>query len=254
MILKQLLKSIKRKFIIIKFKRNHSEKERFECPICQYSGPFMDVRPTTGIRKNAMCPSCKSLERHRLQFLVLETIIKELEPKSIRVLHFAPEPFLEKYLSNKFKSYETADLNMKGVTHNVNLENLPFKSESYDFVFASHVLEHVPDDQKAISEIHRVLSSNGIAILPVPIVSEKTIEYPEPNPYEAYHVRAPGWDYSERYKKQFSKVKDFNSSSFDGKNQLFVCENRSNFPTKECPLRPQMHGEKHLEIVPICYK
>jgi len=39
-----------------------------------------------------------------------------------------------------------------------------------------------------------VVQMNGIAILPVPLVCEKTLEYPEPNPYEAYHVRAPGMD------------------------------------------------------------
>lgn len=80
------------------------------------------------------------------------------------MLHFAPEPFFGEIFSNKFGKYETADLKMKGVDHNVDLQNFPFDDAIYDFVFAFHVLEHIPDDKKAIEEIHRVLKPNGIAI------------------------------------------------------------------------------------------
>lgn len=94
---------------------------------------------------------------------------------------------------------------MHGVDHNVDLQELPFEDQTYDFVFASHVLEHIPNDEKAISEIRRILKPNGIAILPVPLVAEKTIEYSEPNPNETYHVRAPGFDYFDRYDRYFLK-------------------------------------------------
>jgi SAM-dependent methyltransferase len=213
----------------------------------------MDVAPSTGIRKHAKCPSCTALERHRIQFVVANEVLSNMDTINLRMLHFAPEPFFREYFSKQFDQYETADLSMKGVDHKVDLQQLPFDDESYDFVFASHVLEHVPNDEKAISEIHRILRPKGMAILPVPIVAEKTIEYPEPNPHEAFHVRAPGFDYFERYKRHFSKVKQFSSDSLPEEYQLFIFENRNQWPTKECPLRPSMPGKKHIDIVPVCY-
>ena len=108
---------------------------------------------------------------------------------------------------------------MKAVDHRVDILDLPFEDGSYDFVFASHVLEHIRDDRKAIKEIRRVLRPNGMAVLPVPIVCDKTIEYPEANCYEA-DVRAPGPDYFERYKEYFGRVEVYASESFPPKYQF----------------------------------
>ena len=228
-------------------------KERFKCPVCGYSGPFQDLNPSTGLRRHAKCPHCGALERHRLQYLVINILLDNRDTSSSKMLHFAPESVFRKFFSDRFGQYETADIAMKDVDHQVDLQELPFKDQTYDFVFASHVLEHIPDDGKAISEIRRILKPNGIAVLPVPLVAEKTIEYPGPNPHEAHHVRAPGVDYFDRYERFFARVEKFRSDSLPAEYQLFVFENRSQWPTKECPLRPPMQGEKHIDIVPVCY-
>jgi len=213
----------------------------------------MDLDAPTGLRKHAKCPNCGSFERHRLQYLVMMNLVKDRDSSKLKMLHFAPEAFFQSIFSEHFGEYETADLSMPGVDHNVDLQHLPFEDENYDFVFASHVLEHIADDAKAIGEIRRILKPDGIALLPVPLVCEKTIEYPEPNPNEAYHVRAPGIDYFDRYKPYFSRIEKIGSDSFPDKYQLFVYEDRSIWPTNECPLRPSMPGEKHIDIVPVCY-
>ena len=246
-------KKLKKRIGVSIFKLQNLSKTKFECPVCGYSGPFMDVNPPTGLRKHALCPRCCSFERHRMQYLVVKSLLKNMDASKIKMLHFAPERFFRDYFPKWFGSYETADLNMKGVDHNVDLQYLPFDDATYDFVFASHVLEHVSDDGKAIEEICRVLKPNGIAILPVPLVSKKTIEYPEPNPNETYHVRAPGMDYFARYEQHFARVEKFASDSLPGKYQLFVYEDRSKWPTEEFPLRPAMQGEKHIDVVPVCY-
>ena len=142
---------------------------------------------------------------------------------------------------------------MKGVDYNIDIQELPFENETYDFVYASHVLEHIPNDEKAISEIRRILKPSGIAILPVPLVAQKTVEYPEPNPNESGHVRAPGYDYFNRYRQYFSRVEEISSESLPSIYQLFVYEDRSQWPTKECPLRSSMEGKKHIDIVPVCF-
>jgi SAM-dependent methyltransferase len=246
-------RQLKKSAIAWIFKLQHLNKEQFNCPVCNYTGAFQDVHPSTSTRKHAQCPKCRALERHRLQYLVVERLLKSLDPANLTMLHFAPEVFFRNYFAARFGKYETADLYMSDVDHQVDLQNLPFAEQSYDFIFASHVLEHIADDLKAISEIRRILKPNGIAILPVPLVAETTIEYPEPNPYEEYHVRAPGLDYFDRYEPYFSKVEQISSDSLPRKHQLYVYEDRSHWPTKECPLRPTMYGEKYLDIVPICY-
>ena len=63
----------------------------------------------------------------------------------------------------------------------------------------------------------------------------------------------PGMDYFERYEKYFSKVEKISSHSFPSKYQLFIYEDRTRWPNKECPLRPSMPGEKHIDVVPVCY-
>lgn len=45
---------------------------------------------------------------------------------------------------------------------------LPFKNESFDKIILSEVLEHVPDDQKALTEMYRVLKPGGILGITVP--------------------------------------------------------------------------------------
>ena len=85
---------------------------------------------------------------------------------------------------------------------------------SVEFLMASHVLEHIKEDEAAIAEVVRVLSPGGIAILPVPIVAPRTIEYPRPVPTEFHHVRAPGLDYYDRYRKHFARVEVHTSEDF----------------------------------------
>ncbi|MBD1805026.1 class I SAM-dependent methyltransferase [Microcoleus sp. FACHB-SPT15] len=232
--------------------KNVREKE-FECPICSYHGPFNDFFPATGLRKYAICFRCGSMERHRLQKLVLDKILKQNNNLTSRIMHFAPESFFKDYFKHIFRDYLTADLYMNNVDFKCDITSLPFKNEEFDLVFASHVLEHIKDDLKAISEIKRVLKPGGIAILPVPIVCKNTVEYSEPNPLETFHVRAPGEDYYERYSQVFSRVELFSSKDFPEKYQTFIYEDRSIYPNEAFPMRQPCLGEKHIDIVPVCF-
>lgn len=229
-------------------------KARFLCPVCSYAGPFRDLQAGTGYRENAECPRCGALERHRLQYLVLQRLFGGKEFGAPRVLHFAPEGFFRRFFAEIAESYETADFVVSSVTHKVDIQDMPFADESHDLIFASHVLEHVRDDIRALKEIRRILRPGGVAILPVPVVAEATVEYPNPNPYESNHWRAPGFDYFDRYRRVFDKVALYDSRAFPEHHQLFVYEDRSHWPSRECPLRPSMKGDRHLEIVPLCYR
>jgi len=132
------------------------------------------------------------------------------------------------------------------------LTSIPIDDASCDSALIVLALTYIADPSAAIREAARILKPGGIAILPVPVVCEKTIEYPEPNPNEAYHMRAPGFDYFDKYKPYFSRVEMRTSDSLSERFQPFIYEDRSVWPTKECPLRPPMLGARHIDVVPIC--
>jgi SAM-dependent methyltransferase len=46
--------------------------------------------------------------------------------------------------------------------------SMPFGDESFDKVIASEILEHVPDDRRAMAEIARILRPGGVAAVTVP--------------------------------------------------------------------------------------
>jgi predicted SAM-dependent methyltransferase len=235
------------------YKVLNRRKQRFVCPICEYHGPFCDDDAETGITKHTTCPNCGSNARMRLQYLVIQKLSKTLPFSSMSILHFAPEKAFTAWFRKIFRQYDSADIANPSVDYQADLLNLPFKDQSYDVIFASHVLEHIKNDEKALSEIRRVLKPGGIAILPVPIVSVKTIEYAEPNPEECGHVRAPGADYFERYSRHFGKVEIFSSHDFSDKYQTYVYEDRTMWPTKKMPQKQAMQGDRHQDYVPVCH-
>jgi len=114
MTLRHYARRLKHRIILMIFKLRNNQKEKFECPVCGYSGPFMDLTPSTGFRKHAKCPSCSALERHRLQLLVVNDVLSDINTANLKMLHFAPEPFFRTYFSKRFGQYECADLSMKG--------------------------------------------------------------------------------------------------------------------------------------------
>ncbi|MCD4742776.1 MAG: class I SAM-dependent methyltransferase [Desulfobacteraceae bacterium] len=48
------------------------------------------------------------------------------------------------------------------------ITRLSFKNKAFDIVICSEVLEHIPDDQKAVKELLRVLKNKGILAISVP--------------------------------------------------------------------------------------
>ena len=244
-----LIKKLKFKL----FQMMNKNKQPFECPVCHYVGPFKDISPRTGLRRNALCPACRAHERQRIQVLVLEKVFAENDFSNKSMLHIAPEEVFREMCSKQFGDYQTADLYMPDVDHKVDISEMPFEDASFDFVMASHILGYIKDDDKAIAEIRRILKPGGIAIVPNTIIGEKTVEYPEPNKWEAGgHIRAPGEDYFKRFDKHFSKTVEFKSADFPEKYQVYVYEDRTKWPDT-MPLRPTRSGERHTDIVPVSY-
>ena len=92
-----------------------------------------------------------------------------------------------------------------------------------------------------------------MAMLPVPIYSEKTVEFSEPDPNEFGHVRAPGLDYFDRYQPYFSKVERFDSGSQPEKYQVFVYQEDCRPSKTENLALTSMPCRKLTDVVPVCY-
>ena len=120
------------------------------------------------VRENVLAPGTLSLERHRLFWLYLKNETDFFSSK-LKVLHFAPEQaFLKRFRKLKNIEYTTTDLNSPIADVKADICNLPFNDNEFDFIICNHVLEHIPNDTRAMEELYRVLAPNGKAILQVP--------------------------------------------------------------------------------------
>jgi SAM-dependent methyltransferase len=140
--------------------------DEYTCNCCEKSFKQFKAKGNTLVtRANAQCPFCGSLERTRtlLFYLRNET---SLFTEPARLLHFAPESSLSPFFKKADNiDYVTADLNPNYADYRVDIMNIPFCDESFDYIICSHVLGHVPDEKQAIRELYRVLKPSGTALI-----------------------------------------------------------------------------------------
>jgi SAM-dependent methyltransferase len=184
-----------------------------DCPICGFRGNFRAFGDPP--RWDAQCPSCSSLERHRLFALLLRQ-----RPDLIRgrTIHFAPEPSVTNLLRPLAEQYQSADLFMNDCDLVLNLEAIKLPDQSVDTFIVSHVLEHV-DDRKALSELSRCLRIGGTAILMVPIVEAWSRSYENASARtdaerhlhfgQADHVRYYGADFRDRVRSRGFELEEY---------------------------------------------
>ena len=197
-------------------------------------------------RSNALSPSTLSLERHRLLWLYLKNETDFFTaPK--KVLHIAPEQcFLKLFKQQENLEYLTADLHSPIADVKADICNLPFENNTYDVVFCNHVLEHIEDDKKAMSELLRVLKPGGMGIFQIPqeLDREKT--------YEDFTITSP--DERTKHFGQYDHVRTYGKDYFDRLravgftvNEIDYSKNISNeLITKYCLVKG--------EILPVCTK
>ena len=142
--------------------------DRVSCPCCGSS-----YRKFRALKfDNRMCWSCGSLERDRLLWLLFDLRPQMLRP-DMRMLHIAPEHALRPRLrSLPGVRYVEGDLDARYAHQRIDVTRLDFPDDSFDAILCNHVLEHVPDDRRAMRELRRVLRPGGWAILLVPALAE----------------------------------------------------------------------------------
>jgi hypothetical protein len=208
-------------------------KKNIVCPLCNYKNhSFIHLCNSLEISLNSACQNCDSRSRHRgLYFLYRKYLLNSSEKK---ILHFAPEKSLKKAIKSfADHQYFTTDLNMIDVNFpREDVQALKFKDNSFDIILINHVLEHVPNDNKAMSEISRTLKDNGCAIITIPgnWKKMKTKIFDKPN--KNGHYRDYGFEVINKLQNHFRSINKVNLFRFDGKK----------------------HAIKNLEIAFICKK
>lgn len=156
-------------------------------------------------RAGVLAPGTLSLERHRLLWLFLKAETP-LFTQSLKLLHIAPEQaFYNRFKKLKNLDYTTVDLYSPLAMVKANICALPFKDNSFDAILCNHVLEHITDHKKAISELYRVLKPGGWGVFQVPQALDRATTFEDhsiTNPKERAvifgqydHVRIYGRDY-----------------------------------------------------------
>lgn len=174
-------------------------------------------------RNHVLSPSTLSLERHRLLWLYLKNET-DFFTASKKVLHFAPEQaFYKRFRKMANLDYATTDLNSPLADVKADICNLPFESNSYDIIFCNHVLEHIPDDTKAMHEIYRVLKPNGMAVLQIPQDLNREVTFEDDSITDKKerakifgqydHVRIYGRDYFDKLRAIGFKVDEVDYTS-----------------------------------------
>jgi predicted SAM-dependent methyltransferase len=220
-------------------------------------------------RNNALSPSTLSLERHRLLWLYLknETDFFQSEPVSdsqvsnsnrvklrdaeinsaLKVLHFAPEQaFYKVFRNQKNIQYTTTDLFSPLADVKADICDLPFEDNSYDIIFCNHVLEHIPDDTKAMQELFRVLKPGGMAILQIPQDLKR----------EATFADDSITDQKERAAifGQYDHVRIYGRDYFDKLRSIGFTVIEEDYTYKIAPELVEKYCLAKGEIIPVCFK
>ncbi|WP_458628947.1 class I SAM-dependent methyltransferase [Winogradskyella sp. PC D3.3] len=169
-------------------------------------------------RNNVLSPSTLSLERHRLLWLYLNNETDFFSAKK-SVLHFAPEQcFLKRFKGLKNLKYTTTDLLSPIADVKADICDLPFEDSSYDIILCNHVLEHIPDDTKAMQELYRVMKPGGYGIFQIPQDLNREVTFEDDSitdrderakifgQYD--HVRVYGRDYFDKLRSIGFKVEE----------------------------------------------
>src|SRR5690606_6187557 len=146
--------------ILMKLKALFLRGNRYFCPCCgKSSSKFLRKGNGLDYRENAVCPNCGSLERTRLLYRYLDTET-EIFHGSSRILHFASVHILKmKLIMNS--NYKDVDIKPYFATLKMDITDIQFPDNYFDYIICSHVLGHIPDEKKALNELFRVLKPDG---------------------------------------------------------------------------------------------
>ena len=210
-LLKKIIPSRILEFLWSKINSIYYSGEQCVCGMCGWQGYFV----------NNYCPSCKSLPRSRLLHYSLKNF-----KKNKKILHVGPSKNEVMFVKANLNPlvYHTVDFISNKLINKVqDITKEGLQKDYYDLAIIWHVLEHIKEDNLAISNLYSSLNGNGILIASVPIYPEgnlQTIEHDNASKKDydklyghSDHCRACGYDYKERFiKSGFKEIIDVDAN------------------------------------------
>ena len=148
------------------------------CPICRWHGPGFEGPAHV---EAATCPRCGSVARDRFLFWCL---VRRGEPAlGQRVLETSPRLGAEyRRAMGRWFDYRCSDFDERAhrADLRLDLQAIDLPDASVDVVLSPHVLEHVPDTDRALGELARILAPGGRLLLQVPVLQGRTAPPVEP--------------------------------------------------------------------------
>jgi SAM-dependent methyltransferase len=202
----------------------------FRCVVCDRS--MRRWKRESRVPGEAVCPWCESRGRQRLMWLWISRET-DLFSKPRRLLHLAPEKGLQqRFLRADNLSYVPVDLDSPLAAVTMDLCACPLPDDSFDAILCTHVLEHIPDDRSAMSELERILRPGGWALLMVPFLPDRRTE------------EDPGATREERLRRfdQEDHVRKYGGDYIDRLNKAELCVNFEVYATRFEPRFIHEHG------------
>ena len=197
-------------------------------------------------RENVLSPSTLSLERHRLLWLYLKNETSFFSAP-LKVLHFAPEQaFYKRFRKLQNLDYTTTDLNSPLADVKADICDLPFKEAEFDFILCNHVLEHIPDDTKAMQELYRILKPGGSAILQIPQELEREKTFEDDSITDAQERT--------RIFGQYDHVRVYGRDYFDKLRSIGFRVEEVDYTSKLTPQEVDRYRLAKGEVIPVCFK
>ena len=147
--------------------------EKYYCNICNHGlRKFIPVHDG-----DTLCPRCGSLARNRRLYDLLQKGYLKINST---VLDFSPSRNLYrvlkkneniKYISTDFAGEFLAD-------QQYDITNIDLPDQSIDLIICYHILEHIDDDSRAMTELLRILKIDGTCIIQTPFKEGDIFEDP----------------------------------------------------------------------------
>jgi SAM-dependent methyltransferase len=181
--------------------------KRRDCEFCGWSGfSFVPIYYVDRYRAGVFCPRCRLMDRYRtlVHFVRRSEWGGRIRESRPRVLDIAPTELSRKMLATEFNARESVGFDISNPWAEVvgDLQDICFPDASFDLFLCYEVLDYIPRDDVALTELRRVLKPGGYGILRVGFSQEieTTIEYAKPDADDSYHIRRYGRDLPDRFR------------------------------------------------------
>ena len=141
----------------------------YNCNICKTKLSSF-IKRDNGDR---LCPRCGSVGRTRRLFSLFSD-----SGKKMRVLHFSPPKALKNQLQT-FDTFHYKTTDYEGefeADYSYDITDIDCQSNQYDLIICYHVLEHIVQDSKAMSELYRILDQDGKVYIQTPFTNGMLME------------------------------------------------------------------------------